>query len=71
MDKRRSGFFKLKTIAELDHPSYFLNLALSDFWLFAKIKSTLKGQRFVTTEDIQKNVPEALNSTKDEFQKTF
>lgn len=67
------GCFLIKnSITELDHPPYSLALALCDFRLFAKIKPTLKGQRFITTEDIEKNVPQALNSiTKEEFQKTF
>lgn len=67
------GCFLIKhSITELDNPPYPPDLALSDFWLFVKIKSTLKGQRFITTEDIQKNVLQAPNSVvKEEFQKTF
>ena len=69
-EQREWVVFQLKTITELDHPPYSLDLTLSDFQLFVKIKYTLKGQRFITTEDIQKNVPQALNSiTKEEFQK--
>jgi hypothetical protein len=37
-------------------------LALNDFWLFPKIKSALKGQRFQHTEDIQENVMAALKA---------
>lgn len=73
MEKRGSGSFLTKNyITELDHQPYSLELALSDFLLFAKIKSTPKGQRFITTEYIQMNVLQALNSVvKEEFQKTL
>jgi hypothetical protein len=42
-----------KSITEKEHPSYSLDLASNDFWLFSKIKSALKGRRFQETEDIQ------------------
>jgi hypothetical protein len=44
----------------------------SDFWLFPKLKSALKGQRFQDIEDIQKNVMMALKAIlQQEFQKCF
>lgn len=38
-------------------PTYLLNLALNDFWLFPEIKSIFKGQRFLNIEGIQKIMP--------------
>jgi hypothetical protein len=34
------------------HPPYSLELALADFFLFPKLKTTLKGRCFQTTEEI-------------------
>jgi len=36
-------------------PSYSPDLASADFFLFPKLKSTLKGRRFDTVDEIQKN----------------
>jgi hypothetical protein len=36
---------------EIEHPPYSPNLAQQVFWLFPKIKSALKGQRFQDNED--------------------
>ena len=33
-----------------------LNLVPCDFWLFPKLKSTLKGKRFQTIDEIQENM---------------
>jgi hypothetical protein len=53
----------------MQHPPYSSNCALNDFWLFPKIKYTLKEQRFQDTEDIQKNVTMALKAIpQQEFQ---
>jgi hypothetical protein len=35
------------------HPPYFPDLTLADFFLFLKLKTTLKGRRFQTVEGIQ------------------
>jgi len=37
------------------HPPYSPDLAPADFFLFPKIKTILKGRRFLTTEEIQDN----------------
>jgi hypothetical protein len=37
-------------------------LALNDLWLFPKIKSALKGQRFQDIEDIKKNKYDVIES---------
>jgi len=56
----------------MEHPPYSPDLALNDFWLFPKIKSSLKGQRFQDTEDIQQNVMTALKAIpQQQFQKYF
>jgi hypothetical protein len=45
---------------------------VNDFWLFAKIKSALKGRIFQYIEDIQKNVMIALKALpQQEFHKCF
>jgi hypothetical protein len=47
-------FLTQKSITEMEHPTYFPDLALNDLWLFPKIKFTVKGQRFQGVEDIKK-----------------
>jgi len=42
-------FLAQKFITEMEHPPYSPYLASNDFWLFPKIKSALKGQRFQDT----------------------
>jgi len=37
------------------HPPYFPDLAPADFFVFPKLKTTLKGRRFQTIEEIQEN----------------
>jgi hypothetical protein len=46
-------FLDPEWIAELEHPTYSPDLAQNDFWLFPKIKSTLKVWRFHNHKDIQ------------------
>jgi len=38
------------------HPPYSPDLAPANFFLFTKLKTTLKGRRFQTMEEIQENV---------------
>jgi len=53
-------------------PSYSPNLAPVDFFLFPKLKSTLKGRRFDTTDEIQKiSTTESFAIPKEAFQKAF
>jgi hypothetical protein len=47
-------FLVQKSITEMEYPTYSPDFASTDFWLFSKIKSALKGRRFEVTEDIQK-----------------
>jgi hypothetical protein len=48
-------FLAQKLITEMEHTCIHTSPALvpSDFWLFPKIKSALKGWRFQDTEDFQ------------------
>jgi hypothetical protein len=48
-------FLPQKSITKMEHPFCSPDLALKDFWLFPKIKSALKVQRFEDIEDIQKH----------------
>lgn len=54
------------------NPFYFTGLASNIFWLFPKIKSTLKRRGHVNSEDARKNVLEALKmNPKRKFNKMF
>jgi transposase len=53
-------------------PSYSLDLAPADFFLFPKLKSTLKGRRFNTVDEILKHSTNKLFAIpKETFQKAF
>jgi transposase len=59
-------------IPELNHPSYSPDLSPPDFFLFPKMKSTLKWRRFEDTENIKENVTEELLKLQaNEFKKCF
>jgi len=54
------------------HPPYSPDLAPADFFLFPKLKSTLKGRRFQTIEEIQENAVRELRAiTESAFQEAF
>nr|CAH7734624.1 unnamed protein product [Callosobruchus chinensis] len=46
-------FLEKKSIPVLEHPPYSPDLAPCDFYLFPKIKSSLKGTRFESVEDVK------------------
>jgi transposase len=46
-------FMAKKLILKFDHPPYSPDLAPCDFWLFPKLKTTLKVHRFSDIADIQ------------------
>jgi hypothetical protein len=48
---RMSQFLVGKGIPTMDHPPCSPNLAPADFSLFPKLKSVLKGKRFLNAED--------------------
>jgi len=60
-------------ISIVPHPPYYPDLAPADFFLFPKLKTTLKGGRFQTTEEIQENViiRELRAITESAFQEAF
>jgi len=61
-------FLAKKSIPVITQPSYSLDLALSDFWLFPTLKMGLKGMRFATMEDIKSNaMAELWKSPKEAF----
>jgi hypothetical protein len=63
-------FLAKKSILKLDHPPYSPDLAPCDFWLFPKLKTTLKGHRFSDIADIQGHATTILQSIpEEEFQK--
>jgi hypothetical protein len=63
-------FLAKKSIMKLNHPPYSRDLALCDFWLFPKLKTTLKGHRFSDIADIQGHATTILHSIpEEEFQK--
>jgi len=43
------------------HPAYSPNLSPCDFYMFRKMKLRLKGQRFVSIEEIHAELQQALN----------
>jgi hypothetical protein len=47
-------FLTQKSTTEMENPPYIPDMAPHDLWLFPKIKSALKEQRFQDTENIQK-----------------
>jgi hypothetical protein len=53
-------FLAKQGIPELNHPPNFPDLSPLDFFLFPKIKSTLKGRIFEDMEDIIRNVTKEL-----------
>ena len=46
-------FLSNKNITVCPHPPYALDLAPCDFWLFPKVKITLKGKRFESIQEIE------------------
>ena len=54
------------------HPPYSPDLALSEFFLFPKLKMKLKGRRFQTVEEIQAESQAVLNAPgENDFQECF
>ena len=43
------------------HPAYSPDQAPCDFYMFPKMKLQLKGQRFISTEEIQAELQQVLN----------
>jgi len=67
----RSYLAKHQTSA-VPHPPYSPDIAPADFFLFPKIKTTLKGRRFQTTVEIQENAIRELRAIRESaFQEAF
>jgi hypothetical protein len=59
-------------ISVLPHPTYSLELAPAEFFLFPKFKTTLKERRFQTIEKIQGNTTRVLRAMRENaFQEEF
>jgi hypothetical protein len=66
------GFLAKHATTVLPEPSYSPDLAPADFFLFPKLKSTLKGRHFESTETIKTNSLAHLRSiSKTAFQECF
>jgi len=65
-------FLANKSIIVLEHPPYSSDLDPSDFYIFPKIKSVLKGTHFVSVEHVKAKTAENLNSlTEHDLQNCF
>jgi histone-lysine N-methyltransferase SETMAR len=51
----------------VSHPSYSPDLASSNFWLFPKLKDTLKGQRFSSDAEVEAAVRKWISSQPEIF----
>ena len=56
----RSIFLVEHQVTQMTHPPYSPDLVPCDFWLFPKLKSSLKGKRFQNINEIQENMREQL-----------
>ena len=50
------SFFVKHQITQVTQAPYSPDLVASDFWLFPKLKSPLKGKRLQTVNEIQENM---------------
>lgn len=59
-------------VTTLEHPPYSPDLAPADFFLFPRLKSSLKGQRFTDAEEVKEKATKVLKDiSENEFQKCF
>jgi len=66
------SYLALLQTSVVPHPPYSPDLAPADFFLFPKLKTTLKGRRFQTIEKIQENALRELRAiTESAFQEAF
>ena len=56
-------FLVKRQITQVTQPPYSPDLVLCDFWLFPKLKSSLKGKRFQIINEIQENTTGQLMAT--------
>jgi histone-lysine N-methyltransferase SETMAR len=55
-------------VQELNHPPYSPDLAPSDYFLFSKLKSNLRGKKFTSDEEV---ISAVLNHFKDKNSEYF
>ena len=66
------GFVTKHETMLVPEPPYSPDLSLAEFFLFTKLKSVLKGQRFEFVEEIEENLLAELHSLSNEaFQECF
>ena len=71
-NKSKEEFLATKQITVLEHPAYSPDLALSDFFLFPKMKEILKGRYFDDIDDSRSNTTAALKAIpQNQFQNCF
>jgi transposase len=63
--KKTTAFVTNNNIVIVPHPPCSPGLAPCDFTLFPKLKIKLKGRRFETASDIQRESQAVLNSIKE------
>ena len=72
LTRRSSSAVIWQNIRHVPHPLYSPDLAPADFFLFPKLKTTLKGRRFQTIEEIQENaIRELCAITESAFQEAL
>jgi len=65
-------FLSNKNITVCPHPPYSLDLAPCDFWLFPKVKMTVKGKIFESIQDVEAVTTVQLKTPmKEDFQNCF
>src|SRR5215469_4391510 len=65
-------FLSNKNITMCPHPPYSPDLASCNFWLFPKVKMSMKGKRFESIQDIEAAMSAQLKTlTKEDFQNCF
>jgi hypothetical protein len=63
---------RTKKIVVCLHPPYSSDVTLRDFWLFPKLKLTVKGKRVASIPEIEAATTTRLKGlTKDDFQNCF
>jgi hypothetical protein len=66
------SFWQKKQVPVLHHAPYSPDLAPCDLFLFPKLKHSLNGTHFQSTEDIQRKTTDLLKGfTQNDFQKCF
>jgi histone-lysine N-methyltransferase SETMAR len=54
-------------LQELNHPSYSPDLAPSDYFLFSKLKSDLRGKKFTSDEEVISAVSDHFKDKNSEY----